>query len=384
MKFSNDKKIASDPRIHSYTTRQKKRCYRVSFKRTIKGHKKRFERAGFSNKQAATEWADNVLRDALLTNGKARKVTVKEYYEKWSERNVADGTWSRDSLWNYNTMFNSHIIPHYGDTPLDEITRDSFQDWIDELIHYPRADGKVGYSSNTLYMIRRMLSAMLNDAILSEVITVNKIKRIRIPDGVNKNNVDIPRDKYDAAIQAAEHLLSDDQLGAFYLTLYGLRHSEVLGLKYKHVHQNYIHVCWTRTRACPEGQKKTKNSTSTRDVPISLKCSNILKRAMLATKQIKLENELQVAKDDFIFVNAQGYPLGFSSLNMLFKPISKAIGFHVYPHLMRHAFATFAIPLSEDRKDVSNILGHKNLNMTDYYDNGTKEGQRKIVGLMDI
>jgi integrase len=383
MKFTNDKKLASDPRIHSYSTQQAKRCYRVSFKRTICGHQHRFEHAGFANKQAAIEWADNALRAVKLTNGKAQKVTVREYYAKWSQRNIADGTWSKDSIRNYQIMYKNFILPKYGDTPLDEINRDSFQAWVDQLIR-PRANGKKGLSTSTLRMIKRMLSALLNDAILSELIVVNKIKRIRIPDGINKRNLAISREKYDEAIQAAEKILSDLQLGAFYLTLYGLRHSEILGLKFKHVHQDHVHICFTRTLACPEGQAKTKTDSSLRDVPISLKGSNIIKRAMAESKKIRLENNRKYDPDSFIFINSQGYPSGFSSLNNYFDTVSDAIGFHIFPHMMRHAFATFAVPLSDDRKDVANMMGHKNIEMTMAYDNGTKAGQRKIIKMMDI
>lgn len=383
MKFTNDRKLASDPRIHSYSTKLKKRCYRVLFSRTIDGNVIRFEQAGFDSKTEAIAWADGAFRAATLTNGKARKVTVREYYEKWSQRQIADGVWSKDSIRNYECMYHNFILPKYGETPLNEINRDSFQLWINELI-LPRPNGKKGLSTSTLRMIKRMLSALLNDAILSELIVVNKIKRIRIPEGLNKRNVAISKEKYDEAINAAEKQLTDLQLGAFYLALYGLRHSEILGLKFKHVHQDHVHICFTRTLACPEGQEKTKTDSSLRDVPISLKGSNIIKRAIAESRQILLENDRDCGANSFIFVNNQGYPAGFSSLNNYFDTVSDAIGFHIFPHMMRHAFATFAVPLAADRKDVANMMGHKNIDMTMAYDNGTKDGQRKIIKMMDI
>ncbi|WP_203640035.1 tyrosine-type recombinase/integrase [Levilactobacillus wangkuiensis] len=56
---------------------------------------------------------------------------------------------------------------------------------------------------------------------------------------------------------------------------------------------------------------------------------------------------------------------------------------HIFPHKMRHAFATFSVPIADDPVDVMKIMGHTDLRMTRYYDNGTKEGQQKIVNLMD-
>lgn len=56
---------------------------------------------------------------------------------------------------------------------------------------------------------------------------------------------------------------------------------------------------------------------------------------------------------------------------------------HIFPHKMRHAFATFSVPLADDPIDVMKIMGHTDFRMTEYYDNGTREGQQKIVNLMD-
>lgn len=56
---------------------------------------------------------------------------------------------------------------------------------------------------------------------------------------------------------------------------------------------------------------------------------------------------------------------------------------HLFPHKMRHAFATFSVPLADDPVDVMKIMGHTDFRMTQYYDNGTKDGQHKIINLME-
>lgn len=56
---------------------------------------------------------------------------------------------------------------------------------------------------------------------------------------------------------------------------------------------------------------------------------------------------------------------------------------HIFPHKMRHAFATFSVPVADDPVDVMKIMGHTDLRMTRYYDNGTKVGQQKIVNMME-
>lgn len=47
--------------------------------------------------------------------------------------------------------------------------------------------------------------------------------------------------------------------------------------------------------------------------------------------------------------------------------------------MMRHAFATFAIPMADSAKDVANILGHSSVAMTEYYDTGTENGAKSVI-----
>ncbi|QGG59607.1 tyrosine-type recombinase/integrase [Loigolactobacillus bifermentans] len=384
MKYINDTKLKSDSRIHSYETATKKRVYRVAFKRTIMGVVNRFERQGFETKEDAAIWADEAFREATLLNGKAKNVTVQEYYEAWFNKRVKIGQWAKDSEASYKAIFNNYILPRYANVFLTDINHQEFQQYLNELATVERSNGKIGYSTSTLRLVHNMFSAMINDAIQNEVVVVNKIKRMQIPTGQHMRNIAISKDTYDRAIEIAEIMLSPLELGAFYLSLYGLRHAEILGMQFKSVYQDHVFVKTTRTKEVPKGQEKTKTDLSRRTVPISLKCANILAAAMRESKEIRYKNRHECGPDSFIVVNRDGVPADYHWMNRCFKKISKKLGFYIYPHLMRHAFATFAIPMAEDRKDVANILGHKNLEMTMAYDTGTEEGQRNVIKFMDI
>lgn len=80
-------------------------------------------------------------------------------------------------------------------------------------------------------------------------------------------------------------------------------------------------------------------------------------------------------------INSQG-TLTDDSLIPYHKRVIITSNAHIFPHMMRHAFATFSIPNADDPVDVMKIMGHTDMRMTRFYDNGTRDGQSKIVNMM--
>lgn len=258
-----------------------------------------------------------------------------------------------------------------------------FINFINDVQKEKTSKDTIGYASKTLYTFKRYFSTLLNDAVDAGVIPANRIAHIHIKDGVPARPVQITIDQYQAAIAAAEKILNKRELASFYLALFGLRHSEILGMRPIAIFNDHCHVSFTRTAKRPNGQELTKTSSSKRDVPYSLKMYNLLNLAIEESKQIYLENEKKFTKKSFIFVSEDATPLNYTSLNYTFTKVSAQINFHIFPHMMRHAFSTFGSMYAKDQKDVMNMLGHTNLRMTQEYDSGTKQGQREIVDKMD-
>lgn len=382
MKYLNEKKMKRDPRVRSYDTPTGDKKYRVSFKRTIHGDKIRFEKQGFLNLRSATDWADNELHHAQLRKGRVTKVTLNQYYEYWTDKNISNGYWTIDTQQDYQLLFDKWLLPKFGNFNLNDITRDQFQHWINELQNLDRGNGKIGLATNTLRTIRRVLAALINDAVYSEQLDANRIKGIHIKEGIGERNLKISPEKYKQALLVARQILDPIQYAGFMLTTIGLRHGEVLGLRFCDVHSDHVEVRVARTSAAPEGTTP-KTKSSVRDVPITQAMYNILSIAMHNTKMRFMENDIKESNDAFIIVNKNGKPVNFNVLNFYFKRVSKEINFHIFPHMMRHAFATFAMPEANDAQDVANILGHSDISMSEYYDTGTDNGARNVVDLVE-
>lgn len=225
---------------------------------------------------------------------------------------------------------------------------------------------------------------MLNDAVDGDYIDANRIHRVRIKSHVSERNKEISLQQYLAAIKAANKVLTSIGKLRFYLSLLGLRHAEILGFTESHLTPTTYFIARTRTSAAPMGNTP-KTFDSKRTIPVTPDVYQVVQDAIVASKRIYLECEKKsnYTPDSFVIVNRDAQPLNYTSLNYFFQKVSDEIGFHIYPHIMRPAFAIFSLPKARNPKDVMKILGHSSMTMTAYYDNGTKEGQSNVVSMMD-
>lgn len=101
----------------------------------------------------------------------------------------------------------------------------------------------------------------------------------------------------------------------------------------------------TDTRSRPAAQK-TKAHTS----PVS---PELMNRLTLYIKTVRSKYP-EAIRHDFIFVaekgETRGRPIALQTVNYLFRKLSMALGFNVYPHLMRYKFQEIFENASEKKK----------------------------------
>lgn len=133
----------------------------------------------------------------------------------------------------------------------------------------------------------------------------------------------------------------------------GLRLAEVQGLKIKDLDFNRQLV-----RITGKGNK-------TRIVPFGTKA----KDAVLAWLQIYPLWQGDFVPDAALFITQKGNPLGARQIENRVKFQAKRSGVNVdlYPHLLRHCFASHLLSNSGDLRAVQEMLGHSNLSTTQIY-----------------
>lgn len=131
----------------------------------------------------------------------------------------------------------------------------------------------------------------------------------------------------------------------------GLRLSELSGL-------NMQDIDWQQQviQVTGKGQKQ-------RRLPFGSKAKEAVKRWLKQRTLIAKENETA------LFVSTRGTRLSNSSIQKRFKKmaLTQGLNTNIYPHMLRHSFASHILESSKDLRAVQELLGHANLSTTQIY-----------------
>lgn len=107
----------------------------------------------------------------------------------------------------------------------------------------------------------------------------------------------------------------------------------------------------------------TGKGSKQRIVPFGEKAQVALKKYLKHRVDFAKENEQAV------FISQRGNRISASSVQQRLKKWAKAKGLdrRLYPHLMRHSFASHILESSHDLRAVQELLGHANLSTTQIY-----------------
>lgn len=100
-----------------------------------------------------------------------------------------------------------------------------------------------------------------------------------------------------------------------------------------------------------------------RRVPFGDKAKSALNNWLPQRASMAAENERAV------FVSKNGNRLTNSSIQkrMKSKAVKQGLGVNIYPHMLRHSFASHILESSNDLRAVQELLGHANLSTTQIY-----------------
>ncbi len=131
----------------------------------------------------------------------------------------------------------------------------------------------------------------------------------------------------------------------------GLRLSELQGLSLQDID-------WQQQIVTVTGKGNKQ-----RRIPFGRKAREALKSWLIKRKKIADENEVAV------FVSQRGSRVSHSCIQKRLKKMASIRGLNtnVYPHMLRHSFASHILESSKDLRAVQELLGHANLTTTQIY-----------------
>ncbi len=315
--------------------------------------------------------AEQLLRETLVECEKnprmpASDILFSDYIRAWlkvAERRVDSVTFQ-----GYKLMANAQVIPYFDQSGLrlQEVTRADLQAFFDEKAARGRKDGKGGLSPSSLRQYKNIILQTLNEAVKNDLIRTNPCQFIELP----------KKQRYESSYYSAEQLkmlfeaIRDDPIYPLVkiTALYGLRRSEVLGLKWDSVdftagRLTIKHtVSKVTTAVCKD---KTKNSSSHRSFPLTPEAQEIFLRA----KREEEENRQLCGKgyqeNDFIFKWPEGTPFSPDYVSSHFALLLKNNGLpHIRFHELRHSCASLLLNSGFTLKDVQEYMGHSDIQMT--------------------
>ena len=91
-------------------------------------------------------------------------------------------------------------------------------------------------------------------------------------------------------------------------------------------------------------------------------------------------NILNKKNSEYLFLNKNGNKITDRMIRNILEDleIKSGVSTHIYPHMIRHTFATDMLNSGADLMTVKELLGHENINTTSIYTHVTDEQIRKV------
>lgn len=323
---------------------------------SVKGNKRRAEQMLRETLQAYETGQKKVTSDILLA----------DYIQSWLDcvrRKVDEVTYQ-----GYEVLALRQVIPWFEerDVKLADVTLELLQRYIDEKATSGRRDGKGGLSPRSLRLHKNILYQTLTEAVKSGLLASNPCQYVVLPKSV----------RYES------HFYTVDQLNQFFqvirdeplypllkiTAIYGLRRSEVLGLKWDSIDfdAGTVTIRHTVSKVTKAVEKdKTKNATSYRSFPLTEEARSIFRAAQAAEKENRRLCGRQYQENDYVFKWDDGRPYSPDYITRKFPALLEKHGMpHIRLHELRHSCASLLINAGFTLKDVQEWMGHADIKMT--------------------
>lgn len=268
----------------------------------------------------------------------------------------------------YKNDAENHVIPYFKSNKIKlvDIDRQVLQNYFNYKAKNGRLDGKGGLSPKTLRNHKNVIYQALNLACVNGLLDKNPCTNITLPKKVRYDYEFYNLEEINEFLKAVKN----EQLYPLYLftVTFGLRRSEVLGIKWKSidVEAKTLTIKSTVTRANTIVAKdKTKTEASYRTFPLS---DDIVNLFVLLKNQEKENKSLfgrEYIQNDYVFKWDNGQPYNPDYITSKFaKTLKKYNLKKIRFHDLRHSCASLLNAQGYTLKDIQEWLGHADIQTT--------------------
>ena len=268
----------------------------------------------------------------------------------------------------YKWMCDAHILPYFTGKKIKlcDMSRNHIQDYINYKFENGRLDSKGGLSPKTLKEHKLIINSVLKEAVKNDLISKNPCEFVKLPSIQHREPTFYTKQQVSELFIA---IANEDLYPLIYLTIiFGLRRSEVLGLKWDSVDFDRKFITIKHTVVNYRGtveKDTTKNKTSRRTYPMN----DYVEKMLLDIKSKENENRCLFGKEyinnDYIFKWNNGKPFSPDYITAKFSKLLKENNLpHIRFHDLRHTCASLLIDNNYQLKDIQEWLGHADIQTT--------------------
>lgn len=315
--------------------------------------------------------AEKLLRQELdkleLQSGKARDDTLfSDYIRYWLT--VVEPTIDAITFQGYELLAKRQVLPYFDElqTKLQDVDRATLQAFINEKHKSGRLDGKGGLSPASLRLLKNIVYQTLTEAVKDDIIQTNPCQYVALPQQQRPAYSFYNAKQLETLFEA----IKDEPLYPLVkiTSIYGLRRSELLGLKWDSIDfdAGTLTIKHTVTKVSKVVEKdKTKNASSHRSFPLTEEARSIFTKAKNSEETNRSLFGSEYKLNDYVFKWPDGHTYSPDYVTKEFSRLLEKNGLpHIRFHELRHSCASLLISLGYSLKDVQEWLGHSDIKMT--------------------
>lgn len=296
-------------------------------------------------------WIKKNHRDVLLKLIDKDKPKRSELFKDYAPRSMESNAYAikPNTHSHYTALLDKHIIPYFKSYRLDEIKPSDVKAFQSKLLKT--------LTPQSVKNVRSVLSKILEDARMDEIIDKNPVSYTRPPKVVTEDDDMMPftLEETGTLIKNAKGFFKHYLIVAFFT---GMRSGELIALKWDDIDFNSGKIVVRRTKS--EGIEGSPKTGKSRTI-------DMLDEVRAALSEQYKETGL---RSEYVFITRKGKPFSRSASiqETYWKPLLKRCGIaYRVPYNTRHTFASLMLLHGEDILWVSKMLGHTNVSTTTKY-----------------
>ena len=253
-----------------------------------------------------------------------------------------------NTLQSYKVTINTHLIPKLGNIKMCDLTRQHLQQYFQEL------NGVL--SPNTMKKHKALIHSIIENACLNGIVPNNVAVSLELPKVKRFEGKALNENELKDLLEKVKHKPEPLKAIIILAVIYGLRRSEICGLRWSDIdfNQNVMHIRNTVTsyNGLTIESEQTKTASSRRDI------------ILISNTVPYLENLKKISKSDKVCSHTNGKAMRPDYISKSAVKFLKECGFEdVRLHDLRHTAAT-VLAKRLPPKLVQTFLGHSDIQTT--------------------